>query len=198
MSLPYAVLGILTYSPMTGYNLGKIFNKSVNYSWTASLSQIYRELGILEKKGYVLSDIQQQDDKPNKKIYHITNDGKRAFDEWLTDFPEFFSAPKRDEFTLRLFFGSKVGAVELIKQFKRFIEERQNFKQMMVEGKKTLTEMIKNAKKNETELSIQQDEIFWHFIVKRALMTNQMLIQWAKECITELEAMLSQEKQRSE
>ncbi|VBB07548.1 transcription regulator padr n-terminal [Lucifera butyrica] len=198
MSLPFAVLGILTYSPMTGYNLGKIFNKSVNYSWTASLSQIYRELSTLEKKGYVSSNIQQQDDRPDKKIYCITEDGKRAFDAWLTNFPEIFLSPKRDEFALRLFFGSKIGEAELIKQFKRFIEEREKFQHTMQEGKKALTEMLETVKINETGLSIKKDELFWHFIAKRAIMTNQIFIQWAEECIKELEELMLQRRESRE
>lgn len=187
MSLQYAVLGILTYSPMNGYYLGKIFDKSINYSWTASLSQIYRDLGSLEKKGYVSSNIQQQDDRPDKKIYSITEDGIRAFNEWLTDFPETFSSPKRDEFALRIFFGSKLEPTELIKQFKKFIEERENFNTAMDEGKKTISEMNKVIKNNPTIASMEKDELYWHFITKRALMTNQVLISWAKECIKELE-----------
>ena len=187
MSLQYAVLGILTYSPMNGYYLRKIFDKSINYSWTASLSQIYRDLGALEKKGYVSSSIQQQDDRPDKKIYSITEDGIRAFNKWLTEFPETFSSPKRDEFTLRIFFGSKIGNTELVKQFKKFIEERENFKMAMDEGKKAIFEMSKAMKNNSTISSMDKDELYWHFIAKRALMTNEVLISWAKECIKELE-----------
>jgi DNA-binding PadR family transcriptional regulator len=187
MSLPNAILGILTYAPMTGYNLGKIFSKSINYTWSASLSQIYRELDTLEKKGYVSSNIKLQDDRPDKRVYSITEDGKTAFSKWLMDFPETFTAPKRDDFALRIFFGSKVGNKELIKQFRRFIEERESFKKMMLEGKKIISEMSKAEIKDKTETSIKENELYWYFIAKRAMMTNQVLIQWAEECIKKLE-----------
>jgi DNA-binding PadR family transcriptional regulator len=187
LSLSNAVLGILTYSPMTGYNLGRIFSKSINYTWTASLSQIYRELDALEKKGYVSSKIEQQDDRPDKRVYCITEDGKAAFGKWLIEFPDTFSAPKRDDFALRIFFGSKVGDKELIKQFKRFIEERENFEKMMTEGKKIISKMPKAVMNEENGASIKENELYWHFIAKRAMMSNQVLIQWAEECIKELE-----------
>jgi DNA-binding PadR family transcriptional regulator len=187
MSLQNALLGILTYSPMTGYNLGKIFSKSINYTWTASLSQIYRELDALEKKGHVSSNIKHQDDRPDKRVYSITEDGTLAFNKWLTDFPETFSAPKRDDFALRIFFGSKVGDKELIKQFKLFIEERESFKDMMTEGKEIISELSKTLTKSATGTSIRENELYWHFIAKRAIMSNQVLIQWAEECIEELE-----------
>lgn len=187
MSLQNAVLGILTYSPMNGYHLKKIFDKSVNYSWTASLSQIYRELGILEKKGQVISSIEKQEDRPDKKIYRITEDGKKSFEDWLINFPESFSTPKRDEFMLRLFFGSKIEKEELIKQFKRFIEERESFREIMKEGKKAIMNMSESIDGDLGNLSLENEELYWYFIGKRAIMTNEVLIKWAKECIEELE-----------
>ncbi len=187
MSLQNAILGILTYSPMTGYYLGKIFDQSINYSWTASLSQIYRELGALEKKGFVTSSIQQQDDRPDKKIYSMTEEGQKAFNEWMNDFPETFSSPKRDEFMLRIFFGSKVGKKELIKQFRKFIKDREVFNNVMAEGEDRIIELSKIMKKGTAEPSMESDELYWRFIVKRAVMTNKVLMEWAEECIKELE-----------
>lgn len=187
MSLQNAILGILTFSPMNGYHLRKIFDKSINYAWSASLSQIYRDLGTLEKKGYVSSSIQQQEDRPDKKIYSITKDGEEAFNEWLTNFPDTFSSPKRDEFMLRMFFGSKIGKPELIKQFKRFVEERKNFEKVMSKGKEVIAEMRKTIQNDKIQSQIKQNKLYWHFIAQRALMTNQALIEWAEYCIEELE-----------
>ncbi|MBR0600389.1 PadR family transcriptional regulator [Sinanaerobacter chloroacetimidivorans] len=186
MSLQNAVLGILTYSPMTGYQLGKIFDKSVNYSWTASLSQIYRELGILEKKGFVTSEIEKQDDRPDKRIYYITDEGKEAFVQWLEDFPENFASPKRDEFALRIFFGSQLDDAEMIRQFQKFVKEREEFGKIMDRQKTAVMELNRSIKKTTEKTSDQKDELYWNFIIKRAMMTNEVLIQWAKECIGEL------------
>ncbi|MGE5576976.1 MAG: PadR family transcriptional regulator, partial [Syntrophothermus sp.] len=63
MSLPYAILGFLSYRPMTGYDLGNFFKQSVAHFWHAELSQIYRELGKLEEKGLVKSEIQPQESR---------------------------------------------------------------------------------------------------------------------------------------
>ncbi len=186
MVLQYAILGILTGYPLNGYYLKKIFDGSVNYFWTASLSQIYRELVALEKKGYVISSIQEQDDRPDKRIYTITEAGRRAFQEWLINFPEVLVTPKRDEFSLRIFFGSKLGKAELKKQFERFIEERENFTKTMSENKKMLTELARK-KKSPTSTSAAKEELCMYLIAKRAQMTNQVLIQWAEECIEELD-----------
>jgi PadR family transcriptional regulator, regulatory protein AphA len=186
MSLQFGILGLLNYAPMTGYNLKKVFDKSVNNIWSASLSQIYRELGTLEKNGFVSSHIEQQDDRPDKKIYCISEEGKKAFQEWLMDFPDTFISPKRDEFMLRIFFGSKLGKDEIKKQLKRFIENRENAIKTIDEDKKTIPELAKALFKEQTDLP-DEEALCLRFVVKRAQMTNHLLIQWAEECIKELE-----------
>lgn len=184
MSLSNAILGLLTYGQMSGYDLKKIFDKSIYGVWTASLSQIYRELSALEKKGYVSSSIQKQEDRPDKKIYKITEQGKNVFLRWLSDFPENFSFPKRDEFMLRIFFGSRLEKDELIKQFRRFILQKQEYLE-------TLTGIEKDFKKYVGEFGVgpvEKEEVFWHFTIKRAVMSLEVLIKWAEECIEELES----------
>ena len=124
MVLQYAILGFLSRSSITGYQLGKIFDKRVNFAWAASLSQIYRELGTLEKNGWIVSKMEKQDDRPDKKIYTITDRGKTVFLNWLKNYPESIFAEKRDEFMLRVFFGSSMGKEELRNHLEIFIEER--------------------------------------------------------------------------
>jgi PadR family transcriptional regulator, regulatory protein AphA len=182
MTLQFAILGLLTYAPMNGYYLKKIFSSSVNYFWTASLSQIYRELAVLEKKGYVVSSIQEQDDRPDKRIYTLTEAGEKAFSDWLINFPDELVTPKRDEFSLRIFFGSRLGKERLKKQFERFVEERKNFNTIMSENKNMINDAVK-------KISYAQptEDFCIRFVAKRALMTNQVLIQWAEDCIKELD-----------
>ncbi|AXV37506.1 MAG: hypothetical protein CIT01_04485 [Methanobacterium sp. BRmetb2] len=183
MSLSYAMLGILTYSPMTGYNLKKVFDTSISQVWAASLSQIYRELSDLENKGYVSSNIQKQEDRPDKRIYNITREGRDAFLEWLKDSPEKISSVKRDAFMLRIFFGSNLEKKELLKQLQRFISQKNDHLNK-------LNEIEKNFSICSSEFSVEspkKEELFWHFTIKRGKMTLKTLIKWAEECIKELE-----------
>lgn len=186
MSLKYGILGILNYTPMTGYKLKKIFDKSIKNIWVASLSQIYRELGALEKGGYVTSYIEEQDDRPDKRIYKITEDGKKAFKEWILECPDEFISPKRDEFMLRMFFGASMGASEVKKQLNLFIEDRKKALKSINENEKTISELSKAVYKEGINLT-QEEERYLSFIIKRAKMTNKILIQWAEECVQELE-----------
>jgi PadR family transcriptional regulator AphA len=187
MNLQYAILGILTYFSLSGYNLGKLLNKAFNSFWNASLSQIYRELGKLEKKGYVSSVIQEQNDRPDKRVYSITPEGQKAFDKWLTQLPDTLTPPMRDEFALRIFFGGKLSLPQLRSQFERFLEEKKAISQTMIDNKQKIMEIVL-ANRNPDE----KEEIGMRFIARRAQLCEQALIQWAEECLAEIDAISPQ------
>jgi DNA-binding PadR family transcriptional regulator len=180
MSLQYAILGLLSYKSMTGYNLKKMFDQSISNFWAASLSQIYRELGTLESKGYLTSVIEQQNDRPDKRIYSITGTGRTAFKEWITNFPQKLSKENRDEFSLRIFFGSNLSKEELIIQFQRFLKEKQD----QMEEIKCLYQM--SDKYVEEMKLFNGEDIYWKFVLRRAYLSLEMLIEWANECLGEL------------
>lgn len=183
MSLSNAILGLLTYMPMTGYNLKKIFDRSVSHVWAASLSQIYRELSTLEKKGYVTSKIEKQEDKPDKKVYTITEEGKNAFNHWLGDFPEKSLSPIRDDFLLRIFFGSQLEKDQLINEFKRYILQREEYLKLLMHIEENFSTYCREFPISSPE----KEMIFWHFTIKMGMMTLETTITWAKQCIDELE-----------
>ena len=77
MSLKHGLLGLVSSEgSMTGYELDKFFKNSLNYFWQAKTSQIYRELKAMEDLGWLTSERVIQEDKPNKKVYSITAEGK--------------------------------------------------------------------------------------------------------------------------
>lgn len=186
MSLKYGILGLLNYESMSGYELKKLFDKSINYIWTASLSQIYRELGNLEKGGFVSSEVQEQDDRPDKRVYNITVAGRKGFLEWLNEYPERFISPKRDDFLLKLLFGENIERDTVKEYLKGFIEDRRktniSFKEDILK--------TSDASKLPASMKLSSDKgdmLFIKLILKRAMMTNDVLIKWAEEALVELE-----------
>lgn len=81
--LKHGILGLLNYGDMSGYEIREVFKDSLNYFWTAQTSQIYRELGVLEKNGWIVKQTIEQDGKPNKNICSITDDGRQELQHWL-------------------------------------------------------------------------------------------------------------------
>jgi PadR family transcriptional regulator, regulatory protein AphA len=84
MSLPHLILGLLSHGSLSGYDLNKTFQKTVQHFWTTDQSQVYRALYKLEENAWVEVETVIQTDSPNKKIYHITDGGRLALLDWLT------------------------------------------------------------------------------------------------------------------
>ena len=184
MSLRHGILGLLKNAPLTGYHLKKLFDRTLRNVWTASLSQIYRELNALEKDGLVVSRILAQDDRPDKREYEITQSGRQAFSAWLLETPDAFISPKRDAFMLRLFFAADMGENHVREQLQLFMADRQ---QAMEEMRKEAAafEELKGRFLCGGEKDTEQEKYLW-FIVRRVNETNRMLMDWAQECLLQL------------
>lgn len=83
--LKHGILGLLNYGNITGYDIMRVFKDSLSFFWTAQTSQIYRELQTLKKNGWVTDENVFQEGKPNKKVFSITESGKKELNRWLLD-----------------------------------------------------------------------------------------------------------------
>src|SRR6185503_8905201 len=99
-----AILGFLDLEPTTGYTLLQRFQGSVGSFWTATQSQIYRELHQLEREKLVRVTVQQQEGKPARKVYALTPAGKQALARWLEE--PVGAMQLRDPFMLKLVFAA--------------------------------------------------------------------------------------------
>ncbi|MEL6940501.1 MAG: PadR family transcriptional regulator [Cyanobacteria bacterium J06598_1] len=88
MSLSYAILAALFNQPCSGYDLVKRFNKSVECFWSASHQQIYKALAKLEEEGHVSSEKIEQENRPNKKLYTVTESGRQDLQQWIGEAEE--------------------------------------------------------------------------------------------------------------
>ncbi len=57
MSLKHAILGFLSFKPLSGYDLKKAFDKSVHHFWPANQSQIYRTLSQMTDEGLIEKEV---------------------------------------------------------------------------------------------------------------------------------------------
>jgi PadR family transcriptional regulator, regulatory protein AphA len=85
-SLPttsYAVLGLLSMRPMSGYELASHADRSIANFWPIPRSQLYRELPRLAELGLVAAETVEQTTAPNKRVYEITATGREALRTWV-------------------------------------------------------------------------------------------------------------------
>ncbi len=84
MSLPYVILGLLQQQERTGYDLkNECFDDCIAHLWPADQAQIYRTLDKLETQGWIVCTVEIQYDRPNRKVYRITEAGQAEFHQWL-------------------------------------------------------------------------------------------------------------------
>jgi DNA-binding PadR family transcriptional regulator len=83
----WAVLGMLTFEQeLSGYDIKKWADASLRlFYWSPSFSQIYGELKRLERHGYVTSRTVMQDEVRGKRVYSVTDSGRRAARRWARD-----------------------------------------------------------------------------------------------------------------
>ncbi|KUN41554.1 PadR family transcriptional regulator [Streptomyces longwoodensis] len=82
MSLKYAVLAALLEGEASGYELSKLFDVSLANFWPATPQQLYRELERLAGDGLIEARVVQQERRPNKRMFTLTEAGRadlRAF-----------------------------------------------------------------------------------------------------------------------
>ena len=115
MTLSRIILGLLSLAPMTGYELKKHFDATVNHFWSADKAQIYRTLTALVKDGFCVAETVQQDGLPSRQVHRITEHGRAALLEWLETEP----APdaERNAFLGRVFFAGQLDKEQLHKLF---------------------------------------------------------------------------------
>lgn len=84
MSLAYVILGFLQQQEMTGYDLKtSCFDRCIAHLWPADQAQIYRTLDKLVEQGWITCTIEIQRDRPNRKVYSVTEPGKAELTRWL-------------------------------------------------------------------------------------------------------------------
>ncbi len=88
MNIKYAILGFLSWRPLSGYDLKKLFADSAYFYWSGNNNQIYTTLVQLHQEGLVTNEVQQQESYPARKVYTITDRGRAELRAWVQAAPE--------------------------------------------------------------------------------------------------------------
>jgi len=180
MSLPYGILGLLTYKESTGYELTKIFEDSLNNFWHAQSSQIYRELGRLESEGLVTSRSVIQDKRPNKRVYAVTEAGRNAFTDWLGKAEPTLENP-HNSLLMRMFFGADDTEATLT-MLRKCLEQCQSALEDNSSGIRRNIEEYARVMPDGAEKSK-----YWLMTLDFGAANVQATAEWAKRCIEQIE-----------
>ncbi|MGW5637194.1 PadR family transcriptional regulator [Streptomyces sp. NPDC003832] len=101
MSLKYAVLAALLEGEASGYELSKVFDVSLANFWAATPQQLYRELERLAQDGLVSARVVQQERRPNKRMFTLTETGREELRAFAVE-PVRRPAAMRDELLIKI------------------------------------------------------------------------------------------------
>jgi PadR family transcriptional regulator AphA len=167
----YAVLGLLTFGEMSGYDLNKIADQSIAFFFTPAKSQIYSELRRLVSLGYATGREVEQDRRPDKRLYRITDRGRRALREWL-ETAEVESAEIKSAFLVKVFFGGHMN--------------RESFLAQVKEMRRRDADQLHALKEIEKVIKDEDDMFFPYLTLKCGLAHTRAVIRWEDEVIREL------------
>ncbi len=100
----YPLLGVLMLGPAHGYDLCAELKARLGEIWILRTSHIYALLIGLEKDGLVSHERIDQENRPAKKVFRITTEGKKVFTTWMTS-PVGNVRDIRMEFFAKLYFA---------------------------------------------------------------------------------------------
>lgn len=180
MSLKHGLLGLLSYGDLTGYELTKAFEDSLAFFWQAQMSQVYRELKAMEKAGWLTSRAVIQTDKPNKRVYSITQQGREELRGWLEkDLSEDFFTT-RSAFLMQLFFSEEKGKAATIASLKR----ARAACQATIEESKKIEDSIRFYR---DAMDANQRAVYWNMTAQFGYAYYEMCGRWLDNCIQALE-----------
>ncbi|MFW6174437.1 MAG: PadR family transcriptional regulator [Chloroflexota bacterium] len=103
----YAVLGLLSFREMSGYDVKSVADRSIShFYWAPAKSQVYSELRRLVRLGLATEQEVAQEGRPDKRIYRITEAGRRTLRDWVSE-PGAAPDSLKSEFMLKVFLGAE-------------------------------------------------------------------------------------------
>jgi DNA-binding PadR family transcriptional regulator len=109
VSVPHALLALLSEGPKYGLRLQNEFESRTGEVWPLNVGQVYTTLQRLERDGLVEID---DDGERSKRRYRITSDGARELADWLRTPPDRFPPP-RDELVIKVLVALQIPAIDI-------------------------------------------------------------------------------------
>ncbi len=169
----YAVLGLLAYAPLSGYDVKRIYAHSLGNFWSESYGHIYPILRRLDDEGLATREVEHQTGKPDRNVYTITDLGREELHRWLAQPPD--PIRERVEMLLKLFHGWETGPAVMIEHVRQTRAEHEALLQRYAQYDEAMS---------------QEDDPptpYWLMTVSCGQHVSRAYIEWCDETIAKLE-----------
>ncbi len=124
MNVRTLCLGILSLKEATGYEIKKMVEEGIfSHFIDASFGSIYPALGQMLREGLLSLRTEEQDGKPGKKIYAITDKGRAALAQALDTDPA--KDKFKSEFLFQMLFMNQIDPRHLMVVYDAYLEEQE-------------------------------------------------------------------------
>ena len=113
----FAILGLLNWKPMSGYDIKKLVEMSLSHFWSESYGSLFPTLNALVEEGLATRRVDPASGGRRRREYAITPKGRRAYETWLRE--PAGPVQTRNELQLKFFLTSRGSADDSI----RLLEE---------------------------------------------------------------------------
>jgi DNA-binding PadR family transcriptional regulator len=123
VSVPHALLALLSEGPKYGLQLRQEFERRTGEVWPLNVGQVYTTLQRLERDGLVESDGSGGDGP--QRVFQITAQGEDELAMWLRTPPD-LATPPRDELVIKVLVAVRIPGVnpaEVIQAHRRYLVE---------------------------------------------------------------------------
>ncbi len=176
MSLAHALLTSLLEQPSSGYDLARRFDKSIGHFWQATHQQIYRELGRMEKAGWIRSEPDPDAGRTRKRSYAVLPAGREELMRWVAE-----AAPLtelRDEFMVRLRADAVIGPLDMVPELRR---------RRALHADKLRAYRAIEARDFPADAEATRQRRIHHLILKAGIQYEQGWVAWCDEAMRELD-----------
>ena len=176
----YAVLGMLSLRPMSGYDIKKTIDRSVSNFWNESFGQIYPMLNRLVDEGLVSEERAGSDHR--KREFRITARGRTALRQWL-EMPARFH-PSRNETLLKLFLAAETGPDSAVRHLRRFRQHHTDALQRYA----AIERRLRDSHREHPGFP------YWLLALRYGQRESEALLAWCDEAERQLAKLMSKEK----
>jgi len=167
----YAILGLLSIMPCSGYDLKKLSDMSISHFWSENYGHIYPVLRRLEEEGMVTRESSQTPGRPPKSVYRVTEKGTAELNGWLQKPVEYH--PFRNELLLKIFFARDIPLSNVKEKLQR---ERERQAQSL-ETFLGIEAMLKSSEPYKSQKALP----LWLSTLDLGKRVSQAIIEWCDE-----------------
>jgi len=117
MSFRYFILGLLTQQPMSGYDVKGYLGSLDWLVGSPSFGSVYSNLHVLLEDGLVDVEVTQNEERPSRTVYSITEAGTRVSQEWISE--PLDSSGSLEAFLRRLMLANSLSDDDLVACLRR-------------------------------------------------------------------------------